>query len=174
MNYWKLNRVRHQHSWLVANHSLQQAHPLPDTEIATHAVDVLKRVAPGALSGKVPFFVAVGFHKPHLPFVVPEEYFRLYPRNDIKLPDNPYAPTDMPSIAWSDYGELRNYFDVKDVHASGAINTTLPDRMVKDLRRAYYSAISFVDAMIGKVITELEKLGLANNTIISFWGDHGW
>lgn len=113
------------------------------TELADHAVDVLKQVAADAVSGKRPFFVGVGFHKPHLPFVFPDEYLQLYPESDIRLPDNAYAPVNMPHIAWSSYGELRNYFDIKALHASGGINTTLPDEVVKDLRRAYYSSISY-------------------------------
>ena len=80
----------------------------------------------------------------------------------------------MPEIAWSDYSELRAYADIAELHASGAINSTLPAKLVRDLRRAYYSTLSYTDALIGKVLSKLEDVGMANNTIVSFWGDHGW
>ena len=80
----------------------------------------------------------------------------------------------MPEIAWSDYDEMRRYLDIQEKYGYGAINTTLPDAVVKDLRRAYYASVSYTDSLVGEVIQALEDAGLANNTIISFWGDHGW
>ena len=159
---------------MAVNNSLQKSQPLPDQQIADHAVEVLKRVAPAAKSGKQPFFVAVGFHRPHLPFIYPDEFQQYYPESEIRLPDNEYAPINMPPIAWSNYGELLKYGDISKLHASGAINSSLPPDVVKSLRRDYYGALSFTDSLIGKVMEELENLGLAENTIISFWGDHGW
>jgi iduronate 2-sulfatase len=163
-----------QHSHMAVNESMQKLHPLPDQQLAEHAVEVLRQVAPAAKTGGKPFFVAVGFHKPHLPFIYPDEFDQYYPASEIRLPDNEYAPVNMPPIAWSSYGELRDYGDIAKLNASGAINSTLPPDVVKELRRAYYGALSFTDSLIGRVLGELETLGLANNTIISFWGDHGW
>ena len=120
------------------------------------------------------FFLAVGFHKPHLPFVFPEAYLDLYPPADISLPSNPYAPSAMPTIAWQKYGETRNYADIKATGATGDINTTLPDSLVLSLRRAYYAAVSYTDDNIGLVLTALSAEGLANETVVTFWGDHGW
>lgn len=80
----------------------------------------------------------------------------------------------MPSIAWFTYGGLREFSDIVALNVTGDINTTLPDRAVLELRRAYYSAVSYIDSLVGRVITELDNLGLANSTIISFFGDHGW
>ncbi|XP_065845713.1 iduronate 2-sulfatase-like [Oscarella lobularis] len=162
------------HSWFSVNESMQKEHPLLDQQIAQHATETLKQLAPDAKSGKKPFFLGVGFHRPHLPFIVPEQFFDFYPPEDIRLPDNDYAPVGMPPVAWSNYGELRDYGDIAKLNASGAINSTLPPQVIKDLRRAYYSALSFTDALIGTVMDELKNLGLADNTIISFWGDHGW
>ena len=149
-------------------------HPLIDQQIAQHALETLRRLAPAAKSGKQPFFLAAGFHKPHLPFIAPEQFFDLYPRDDINLPDNEYAPWGMPPVAWSNYGELREYHDIAMLNATGAINSTLPPGVVKDLRRGYYAALSFTDSLIGTIMDELAVLGLAENTIISFCGDHGW
>ena len=80
----------------------------------------------------------------------------------------------MPYAAWSAYEELREYADIRKLNLTGMINSTIPDQAVKDLRRAYNSAISWTDSLVGQVIDALDSLGLANNTIISFWGDHGW
>ena len=126
--------------------------PLPDTQIADHAVQTLKNLSQKALAGDQPFFVAVGFHKPHLPFIIPEEFLSYYPEADIKIPDNEYAPVNMPDIAWSSYGELRAYEDVRVGKFSGKINSTLPDKLVKDLRRYYYSALTYTDSLIGQVL----------------------
>ena len=92
---------------------------------------------------ETPFFVAVGFHKPHLPFLFPEKFLDYYPLADIELPTNPYAPDGMPKIAWQAYGETRGYADIAKLNASGAINTTLPDAVVRSLRRGYYAAVSY-------------------------------
>ena len=161
-------------SWYSVPESEWSRKPILDTQNTNHGIAVLREVAPKARSGEQPFFVAVGLHKPHLPFVFPDTFLKYYPEEDIRLPPNPYAPVDMPEVAWYKYGGLRHYKDIKASHASGDINTTLPNDVVLYLRRAYYSALSYTDYELGRVISELESLGLANNTIISFWGDHGW
>ena len=153
---------------------MQNRNPLEDDQILAQAVKTLKELAPAAKSGEQPFFLAVGFHKPHLPLLAPEEFFDLYPLENISLPKNDYAPVGMPDIAWSNYIELRNYDDIAQLNASGQINTTLPNETVKNLRRAYYACVSYIDSLIGQVLKELENLGLADSTIISFFGDHGW
>ncbi|XP_060581896.1 iduronate 2-sulfatase-like [Ruditapes philippinarum] len=159
-------------SWNAVPDDLIVNQPLRDQQIADQAIKTLKRLAPAAISGKQPFFIAAGFHKPHLPFVFPKSFLKYYPT--VKLPDNPYAPVDMPEAAWYSYGGLRGYKDIHDLHKSGGINTTLPDDVVLNLRRAYYSALTYTDSLVGSVLAELENLGLANNTIVSFWGDHGY
>ena len=125
-------------SWIAVGKGDRERNPLPDEQIASRAIEMLNLAAHNASSGEQPFFIAVGFHKPHLPFVFPEEFLDFYPADDIRLPDNPYAPRNMPDVAWSSYGELLGYQDIKMTNATGAINTTLPDDVVKDLRRAYY------------------------------------
>ncbi|XP_052282270.1 iduronate 2-sulfatase-like [Dreissena polymorpha] len=166
------NFETNQNSWVAVPDEQLKKEPLIDEQLADHAVKTLRKVAPKAISGEQPFFVAVGFHKPHLPFVFPKSFLDLYP--NVSLPDNPYAPVNMPDIAWNVYGGLLMFHDIKSLNASGGINTTLPDSVVLDLRRAYYSALSWTDSLVGRVIAELDKLGLTNSTIISFWGDHGW
>ena len=161
-------------SWRAIPEEKLKEKPLEDQLSAAHAIKVLKEVAPDAKSGKQNFFVAVGFHKPHLPFQFPESFLKYYPEGSVKLPSNPYAPDHMPPVAWTNYDELRDFDDIKDKYGYGDINSTLPDFKVLELRRAYYAALSFTDSMIGQVMDSLDELGLANDTVISFWGDHGW
>ncbi|KAL4239664.1 hypothetical protein ACF0H5_000470 [Mactra antiquata] len=162
-------------SWLAVPDDQLKHKPLIDRQIADHAISTLRKVAPAAKSGEKNFFVAVGFHKPHLPFVFPASFMNdFYPRNAIKLPPNPYAPVNMPDVAWFKYTVLNRFKDIRKLNISGGINTTLPEDTVLELRRAYYSALSWTDSLVGEVISELDRLGLSNDTIVSFWGDHGW
>ena len=146
--------------------------PLQDMQIADHAVKVLQEYS--ASDDKKPFFLAVGFRKPHLPFQFPESFLEYYPEDSIRVPSNQYAPVNMPPIAWSDFDEIRAYSDILYKYGFGNINTTFPEQKVKDMRRGYYATISYVDAQLGKVLQAVEDFGLSNSTIVSFWGDHGW
>lgn len=151
---------------------LEAVHPLPDNQTADHAVSTISQLSSEFQAGdKRPFFLAVGFHKPHLPFVASEEFFRYYPTSSIRLPpDHETPPTDMPSVAWSKYGELLAYSDQSKLNATGNPGTKLPDDDVLDLRRAYYAAVTQTDAMLGKVIAALEASPFKDNTVISLWG----
>ena len=114
-----------------------------------------------------PFFLAVGMAKPHLPFVSPKKYWDMYDPAKIELARNPYHAEDSPAYALTNSNELRNY--------SGIPNEgPMPDALARTLKHGYYAAISYTDAQIGKVLNELERLGLKDNTIIVLWGDHGW
>ena len=159
---------------------------LPDGEIADNAIQVLQQLKQNKSNGDSrPFFLAVGFHKPHLPFYAPSKYFDLYPPVDeIKLADNPDAPEGMPPIAYSVWrgerfkdlrAELANVTDnCKSVKIISDKNCSYSDKKAKELRRAYYSCISYTDAQIGRVIQELETQGYGEDTVIVLWADHGW
>jgi len=114
-----------------------------------------------------PFFLAVGFLKPHLPFNSPKKYWDLYDPAKLKLAANPFRPKDAPPYAVTDFGELRNYYGVP---ATGPISDELAHKLIY----AYRAASSFTDANIGRVLAELDRLGLRENTIVVLWGDHGW
>ena len=114
-----------------------------------------------------PFFLAVGFVKPHLPFNAPKKYWDLYNEKDIKLASNPNKPENAPKEAMHTWGELRAYYGIPK---KGPVS----DEMAKKLIHGYYASVSYSDAQIGKVLDELERLGLAENTIVVLWGDHGW
>jgi len=134
---------------------------LPDGKIADQAIEVM-----GTLKDK-PFFLAVGFLKPHLPFVAPKKYYDLYPPETIKLASNPNPPADAPDLAMSDWGELRQY---EGIPKKGP----LPEETARQLIRGYYAAASYTDAQIGRVLEELDRLGLRERTLVVLWGDHGW
>ncbi len=119
------------------------------------------------LKGKKPFFLAVGFLKPHLPFVAPKKYWDLYDPKEIDLADNPFVPKDAPSVGMHSSFELRVRHGVPK---SGGI----PNDMARNLIHGYLACVSYVDAQIGRVIAELERLGLREDTVIMLWGDHGW
>ncbi|MBN1347359.1 MAG: sulfatase [Phycisphaerae bacterium] len=134
---------------------------LPDGKTADRAIEVMRQVK------DKPFFLAVGFLKPHLPFVAPKRYFDLYPAEGIRLAENPFPPKDVPPLALTTWGELRAYFDIPK-------KGPLPEAKALELRRAYYAATSYVDAQIGRVLAELDRLKLRDKTVIVLWGDHGW
>ena len=167
---WEKNHM----SWIAVPDSELKHSPLVDKQIADQAVEVLNELGQNSSAGHHPFFLAVGFHRPHLPFVFPESIFKYYPKEDIKLPENPYAPINMPDIAWSSYPEVRNFRDIQVLRLSGAVNTSLPDFKALQLRRAYYSAVTWMDSHVGRVLGALKNAGLSNDTIVTFLGDHGW
>lgn len=114
-----------------------------------------------------PFFLTMGVAKPHLPFCAPQKYWDLYDRDEIDLPESYIQPKTTPSKAYHRYGELRNYENIpKQGHLS--------EDLAKELIHGYYACVSYIDAQIGLVLDELENLGMAENTIVVLWGDHGW
>jgi iduronate 2-sulfatase len=114
-----------------------------------------------------PFFLAVGFVKPHLPFNAPKKYWDLYDAEKIELPKNSVFPKSAPRKANHKWGELRYY---NQVPKQGQVSET----MAKKLIHGYYASVSYVDAQIGKVINAIDNLGLRDNTVIILVGDHGW
>jgi len=134
-----------------------------DGQIADRAVNDLARVA----ATDEPFFLAVGFVKPHLPFNAPKCYWDLYTRDEVPLADNPFRPDGAPDEALHNFGELRRYFDIPREGPVG-------DEMARSLVHGYYAATSYVDAQVGRVLARLDELGLSERTIVVLWGDHGW
>jgi arylsulfatase A-like enzyme len=135
----------------------------PDAQTVAKAIETLRRLK----SGDRPFFLGVGFVKPHLPFTCPQKYWDMYPANTIKLPDNYYPPKNVPEPALHNWYELRTYGGIP---ATGGI----PDETALNLIRGYRACISFMDVQMGRVLQELDRLGLRDNTIVVFFGDHGY
>ena len=138
-------------------------HIYPDGMVADEAIRRLQNFK----NSEEPFFLAVGFLKPHLPFNAPKKYWDMYDFDEIKLPDNMQKPENAPDECMHSFGELRNYTDVPD-------KGPMEKEFMQKLIHGYYACVSYTDVQIGKVLNELEKQGLAENTIVILWGDHGW
>ena len=134
---------------------------LLDGQIADKAISVLSEIK------DKPFFLAVGFHKPHMPWVVPKKYYDLYTDSDIRLAAYQQLPVGTPAFVSNDGGEFRSY---KGIPKEGLI----PDAKQREAIHSYYACISYVDAQVGRVIHEFDRLGLRKNTVIILWGDHGY
>ena len=134
---------------------------LRDGKTARRAVRMLNQIKDRQ------FFLAVGFYKPHLPFEAPRQYFELYDTQTFNLPASSVPPKDAPGSALTNWSAIRAYQDLP----SGT--TSLSDTKTLELIRAYAAATSYTDAQIGRVLTQLDVLGLAENTVIVFCGDHG-
>jgi len=107
-----------------------------------------------------PFFIAVGFHKPHDPFIAPKKYFDLYVLESLKLPEDP--PDRSPEPAHVIGSGWKAEFD------------QFTDRERREFMRAYYAGVSFMDAQLGKIMAAMDRLGLWQNTTVVFFGDHGY
>jgi len=114
-----------------------------------------------------PFFLGVGYVKPHLPFQAPRKYWDLYSEEDIRLAPNPFPPENAPPESIHNWTETRYYSNVPD-------QGPMPEVEAKKMIHGYYASTSFVDAQVGKLLAELKRLDLAKNTIIVLWGDHGF
>jgi arylsulfatase A-like enzyme len=139
----------------------------PDGISADMAVEQLAQLAK---KGQ-PFFLGVGFFKPHLPFTAPKKYWDMYEEEEIPLSAVPDIPVNVHKASLQPMGEFNSY-EAGEERAS--LDHRLSDAYARKLRHAYYASVSYVDAQIGKVLDELEVLGLAENTIVVLWGDHGW
>lgn len=118
-----------------------------------------------------PFFLGVGFFKPHLPFTAPKKYWDLYATEDIPLPPYQAIPENSGKATLHGSGEFNQY---KLGEEKASLNGPMSDEYVRKMRHAYAACVSYVDAQIGKVLKELDRLGMAENTIVVVWGDHGW
>ena len=139
-------------SWLAADGKDEEQ---TDGMIATEAIKLMEQ------KKDEPFFIAAGFFRPHTPYVAPKKYFDMYPLEDMRLP---YAPKD----------------DRKDIPtAAFAHNCPIPHYNLDELTcrkamQAYYACVSFIDAQVGRMMDALDRLDLADETIVVFWSDHGY
>lgn len=135
----------------------------PDHQICDKTLDDLQRLA----GQEKPFFLACGFYRPHLPFVVPQKYWDLYPTSQVQLPDNMFFPHALPRAFHYTWGEMRAYHGIPK---QGPVS----EETAVQLIRGYRASVSFIDAQLGRLLDRLDQLGVAQRTIIVLWGDHGW
>lgn len=144
-----------------------------DGKQTTDAIARMRELA----AGEQPFFLAVGYIRPHLPLVTPKKYWDLYQRDKITLAANPTFPHNMPAVAFGDrsmggFYELRDYMDYAD--APSPFDAQLSEDQQRELKHGYFASVSFIDAQVGRLLEALDQQGLAQNTIVVVWSDHGW
>ena len=135
-----------------------------DGTIVNRGLELLRKFS----SDDKPFFLAVGFKKPHLPFVAPKKYWDMYDRDEFEIHPFQKQAANAPEFAFQPGWELRNGYS--DVDEKAAIS----EAKQKELIHGYYACVSFIDALVGKLLDALDSLGLKDNTSIVLWGDHGW
>ena len=133
----------------------------PDGLITTEAITQLSQLA----RSEQPFFLAVGLIRPHLPFGAPKQYLDLY--TEVELPPIPHPEKPSHKTTWHGSGEFMKY------QRQGRDPRTDPE-FADEVRRHYAACVSYADTQVGKLLKHLERAGMADNTIILLWGDHGW
>ena len=147
---------------------LEEAAPVEDDvlydgQVAKRAVAYLEEFG----GNEDPFFLAVGFIKPHSPYIAPKKYFDLYKRDEIELAKHQAWPTGARSMAGHGSGEKRRYTDQPK-------KGTFSEANQRETKHAYYACISYIDAQIGRVLDALKENDLAENTVVMLWSDHGY
>ncbi|XP_064185433.1 iduronate 2-sulfatase [Anguilla rostrata] len=142
---------------------------LPDMENTEEAVRLLK----SAKETDSPFFLAVGYYKPHIPFRIPQEFLELYPLENVTLAPDPDVPGGLPPVAYNPWTDIRKREDVQSLNVSFPYGP-VPKEFQRRIRQHYFAAVTYVDAQVGRLLSALDDLGLANDTMVVFTSDHGW
>lgn len=140
-----------------------------DGRVATETVKRLQAARQRHQQDNTPFFIAAGFVRPHLPFSAPKKYWDMHDAQKLPMPVFEEHPAGSPRVAHKRGGEIAAYKPVPE-----GPNVVFSPELKRQLIHGYYASTSYVDAQIGRVIAELDRLGLAQNTIIVLWGDHGF
>ncbi|XP_054267443.1 iduronate 2-sulfatase isoform X1 [Macrosteles quadrilineatus] len=148
--------------------ALQPGGTLPDLQ-SLHEAQVFLR---SRRANQQPFFMAVGFHKPHVPLKYPSEFLRYHPLRNVSLPPDSW-PGQLPSVAWNPWTDIRKRDDIASLNISFPYGR-MPDEWTHLIRQSYYAAVSYIDHLVGNLLKELHKSKLYENTIIVLIGDHGW
>lgn len=140
----------------------------PDGRLANLASAKLKKLA----QSEKPFFMTVGFYKPHLPFTAPKKYWDLYERSEIPLAPSPALPKDLSDVFTHPSSEF--YQQYRGNREKAEAGKQLSPEYSREILHANFAATSYVDAQVGKVLDQLKSTGLSKNTIVIVWSDHGW
>lgn len=135
----------------------------PDGQTTRLALEAMQDLA----KDEQPFFLAVGYYKPHLPFAAPERYWQNYQASELPLAKINQLPQGAPPYLFRSWSEPGSYLDVPK-------EEPFVDSLSAQLKMGYYACVSFIDEQLGQLLGQLETLGLQDNTIIVLWGDHGF
>ena len=142
-----------------------------DGAVAKEAIHLLD----GLSQNNKPFFLAVGFKRPHLPFSAPQKYWDLYKRERIAIEAFSQRAKNTGELAYHGSGELKAYVEEgRDYKTDLNNQLILDEKFQRELIHGYYACVSFIDFQIGKIVNSLTEKGLMKNTIIVIWGDHGY
>lgn len=147
---------------------------LPDSDVLDGArtdmcIEDLKRLG----NSSQPFFLAMGYIRPHLSFVAPKKYWDMYAPDELPVLSGQELPKDSPPYAMHNNSELSHYVDLINIPKPWD-KDTLPEPKMRQLIHGYYACVSYVDAQIGRLLQTLDEEGLRENTIVVLWSDHGW
>lgn len=133
------------------------------------AIEDLRRLA----KDDQPFFLAMGYIRPHLAWIAPKKYWDMHDPTSLPVVLDGRVTPDTPPYALSDSYEMTHYVDLVDFPKPWD-ERRIDESQARHLMHAYYACVSFIDAQIGRLLNELENLGVAENTIVVLWSDHGW
>lgn len=142
---------------------------LPDKQSTERAIQLLEKLRMSA----VPFFLAVGYHKPHIPFRYPQEFQKLYPLENVTLAPDPQVPAGLPPVAYNPWMDIRQREDVQALNLSVPYGP-IPTDFQRKIRQSYFASVSYVDTQVGRLLSALDGLELARSTIVALTSDHGW
>jgi arylsulfatase A-like enzyme len=166
------NRIDQLGHWYLKANAVEIADAEDDAYFdgaqTTLAIQILNDLA----NKKEPFFLSVGYYRPHLPFNAPKKYWNLYDRASLPLADNQFPPEGSPEFAVHGDQELRSYDDCHDL--PWPTEEPWDEARQRELIHGYHASVSYIDAQVGRLLDELDRLGIRENTIVVLWGDHGW
>lgn len=165
---------RNAYSWYAVPEA-EHTQPLLDEKVKEEALTYLDKFAAEYKRSGKPFFLMAGFKKPHLPFTLPEEFLEKYSFDDIFPAEHDSCSKDYPDVAWIEKLELYGYGD--SVHLCDGVwskDCKMPKKRARELRRAYYGCITYIDALIGEIWHKMDELQLWDDTVVVFMSDHGW
>lgn len=166
---------KREHIWFGVPGDKRHDTPLEDQRTRTRALKDLDRFTSTYRESGQPFFLMLGFKKPHLPFNLPDSFLEEYSLDDISPAEHDSPPMNYPGSLWSRMSELYDYADMSEVcSGSWKMDCKVPEETAKSMRRAYYGCVTYTDSLIGDVLDKMDELHMWNDTVVVFMADHGF
>jgi iduronate 2-sulfatase len=176
LGYKAVINTEHQHSWFAVHEDEARRTPFGDYITTDAAVTSLRNLSSRFPEHGENFFLAVGFKRPHLPLTVLDKYLDEYALDDIQLPVHPHPPEGTDPTTFNGAEEFIGYADIQEYFQDGEykLDSSFPDAITRELRRAYYACVSMIDDHVGEIMRQLDDFHLRDSTIIVFMADHGY